>query len=126
MSSNQQSRSYGRLGQGPTALAKLCLIIGMSSIFLVMIAGALPSPTKDIVYWIQRVIVAAAILTLLGLFFRHPLPSRRPEGLTEVFIYSSGLFLATWVTGVWAGVFMAPLIPLLTLGSWIAERLRRD
>ncbi|WP_309060324.1 hypothetical protein [Streptomyces sp.] len=126
MSSNRQNRSYGRLGEGPTALAKLCLIIGMSSIFLVMIAGALPSSAKDVVYWLQRIIVAAAILTLLGLFFRHPLPSRRPEGLTEVFIYSSGLFLAAWVTGVWAGVFAAPLIPLLTLGSWITERLRRD
>lgn len=107
-------------------MAKLCLIIGMSSIFLVMIAGALPSSAKDVVYWLQRIIVAAVILTLLGLFFRHPLPSRRPEGLTEVFIYSSGLFLAAWVTGVWAGVFAAPLIPLLTLGSWITERLRRD
>ncbi|MER7486213.1 hypothetical protein ABTY20_09995 [Streptomyces sp. NPDC126497] len=97
----------------------------MTSIFLVMIAGALPSPAKDAVYWIQRTIVAGAILTLLALFFKNPLASRRPEGLTEVFIYSSGLFLATWVTGVWAGVFAAPLIPLLTIGSWITERIRR-
>ncbi|MBJ6644512.1 MULTISPECIES: hypothetical protein [unclassified Streptomyces] len=126
MSSNRQSRSYGHLGEGPTALAKLSLIIGVSSIFLVMIAGALPPSAKDSVYWIQRIIVAAAILALLGIFFRHPLPSRRPEGLTEVFIYSPGLFLAAWVTGVWAGVFAAPLIPLLALGSWITERLRRD
>ncbi|MFE2276990.1 hypothetical protein ACFXAE_06930 [Streptomyces sp. NPDC059454] len=98
----------------------------MTSIFLVMIAGALPASAKDAVYWIQRAIVAGAIFTLLGLFFRYPLASRRPEGLTEVFIYSFGLFLATWVTGVWAGVFAAPLVPLLTIGSWIIERVRRD
>jgi hypothetical protein len=98
----------------------------MTSIFLVMIAGALPNSAKDAVYWIQRAIVAGAILALLGLFFRHPLASQRPEGLTEVFIYSFGLFLAAWVTGVWVGVFMAPLVPLLTIGSWIIERVRRD
>ncbi|MFI1961746.1 hypothetical protein ACH46L_31230 [Streptomyces althioticus] len=114
------------LGEGPAALAKLCLLIGVSSIFLVMIAGALPPSVKEIVYWVQRIIVAAVILTLLGFFFRHPVPSRRPEGLTEVFIYSPGLFLAAWVTGVWAGVFAAPLIPLLAFGSWIAERFSRD
>lgn len=126
MSSNRRTLGYGQRGGGPTALAKLCLIIGVSSIFLVMIAGALPPSLKDAVYWVQRIIVGAAILTLLALFLRHPIPSRRPEGLTEVFIYSPGLFLAAWVTGVWAGVFAAPLIPLLALGAWMTERLRRD
>ncbi|MGA5120194.1 hypothetical protein [Streptomyces pseudogriseolus] len=126
MSSNRQVRSYGHLGTGPTGLARLCLIIGVSSIFLVMIAGALPPSAKDGVYWVQRIIVAAAVLTLLGIFMRHPLPSRRPEGLTEVLIYSPGLFLAAWVTGVWVGVFAAALVPLLALGSWITERMLRD
>jgi hypothetical protein len=95
----------------------------MCSIFIVMAGTAAPDAAKDSIYWVQRVIVAAAILTLLAIFFKYPRPSRRPEGLTEVLIYSTMLFLATWVTGIWPGVFVAPLIPVLVLGSWIAERL---
>lgn len=126
MESNRQDRTSGRLGEGATALAKLCLIVGMCSIFLVMGASAVPEAAKDVIYWIQRAIVGAAILTLLGIFFKYPLPSQRPKGLTEVLVFSTALFLATWVTGVWPGVFVAPLLPLLVLGSWIVERLRRD
>jgi hypothetical protein len=97
----------------------------MSSIVIVMLASAVPDPAKDVIYWIQRAIVGVAIVTLLGVFFKHPLPSQRPEGLTEVLIASTGLFLAAWVTGVWPGVFIAPLLPLLVVGSWLIERLRR-
>lgn len=125
MNPNGQSRTPGRLGEGATALARLCLIVGMCSIFIVMAASAVPEPAKDVMYWIQRAIVGATILTLLGIFFKYPLPSQRPEGLTEVLIFSAALFLATWVTGLWPGVYVAPLLPVLVVGSWIAERLRR-
>lgn len=119
------TRTYGGLGEGPTGLARLCLVVGVSSIFLVMFTRVLPRSAGDAVYCFQRTLVVAAVLTLLVLFFKHPLPSRRPEGLTEVFAFSPSLFLAAWVTGVWAGVFVAPLVPLLALGSWVAEKLRR-
>lgn len=125
MAPNRQNSTYGRLGEGATGLARLCLTVGMCSIFIVMLASAAPDSAKDAIYWIQRAIVAAAILTLLGIFVKYPLPSRRPEGLTEALVYSTGLFLAAWVTGIWPGVFVAALLPLLVLGSWVAERLRR-
>jgi hypothetical protein len=97
----------------------------MCSIFIVGLASAVPDPARDAIYWIQRAIVGVAIVTLLGVFFKYPIPSQRPEGLTEVLVASSGLFLATWVTGIWPGVFLAPLLPVLVVGSWFAERLRR-
>ncbi|WP_369177607.1 hypothetical protein [Streptomyces mutabilis] len=122
----RQARSFGPLGAGATGLARLCLVAGMCSIFLVMAGAAAPEPARDLIYWIQRAVVALAILTLLVVFFRHPWPSQRPAGLTEVLAYSPMLFLATWVTGVWPGVFVAPLIPLLAVGAWITERARRD
>ncbi|MFE9027614.1 hypothetical protein ACFYOA_15300 [Streptomyces iakyrus] len=125
MNPNGQSRTPSRLGEGPTALARLCLIVGMCSIFIVMLASAVPESAKDVMFWIQRSIVSAAILILLGLFFKYPLPSRRPQGLTEVLIFSTALFLATWVTGLWPGVYVAPLLPILVIGSWLVERLRR-
>ncbi|MFE0571525.1 hypothetical protein ACFW21_05120 [Streptomyces albogriseolus] len=125
MTASGHGRTYGGLGEGPTALARLCLIVGVSSIFLVMVAGVLPPYAKEAVYWFQRALVTASVLTLLGLLFSHPRPSRRPKDLTEVFIYSPSLFLAAWVTGVWAGVFVAPLVPLFALGAWVAEKLRR-
>lgn len=125
MNSNRQDRTDGRLGGGATALARLCLIVGMCSIFIVMAASAVPDPAKDVMYWIQRSIVGAAILILLGIFFKYPLPSQRPEGLTEALIFSTALFLATWVTGLWPGVYVAPLLPILVIGSWVVERLRR-
>jgi hypothetical protein len=97
----------------------------MCSIFIVMLASAVPESAKDVMYWIQRAIVGAAILILLGIFCKYPLPSRRPQGLTEVLIFSAALFLATWVTGLWPGVYVAPLLPILVIGSWLVERLRR-
>jgi hypothetical protein len=94
------------------------------SIFIVGAASGAPDPAKDVIYWIQRTIVSVAIVTLLAIFFKYPLPSQRPEGLTEVLVASTGLFLATWVTGIWPGVFVAPLLPILVVGSWLMERLR--
>jgi hypothetical protein len=91
-----------------------------------MLAPAVPDPASAVIYWIQRTIVAVAITVLLVSFFKHPIPSQRPEGLTEVLVASTGLFLAAWVTGVWLGVFLAPLLPLLVVGSWLLERLRRN
>ncbi|MEU4484134.1 hypothetical protein AB0H94_04430 [Streptomyces purpurascens] len=125
MEANRQSHTFGRLGEGPTGLAKLCLIVGMCSIFIAALGSSAPDPAKDIIYWIQRAIVGGAIVILLAIFFKHPLPSQRPEGLTGVLIASAGLFLAAWVTGIWPGVFIAPLLPLLVAGSWCVERLRR-
>lgn len=126
MHSNRHPQTFGHLGAGATVLAKLCLIVGMCSIFLIMLASGTPDPIKDVIHWIQRIIVALTIGTLLVIFFKYPLPSRRPEGLTEVLVASTALFLAAWVTGVWPGVFAALLIPLLVIGSSITERLRRD
>ncbi|MFF7310285.1 hypothetical protein [Streptomyces sp. NPDC008137] len=126
MEVNRGSYAFGRLGEGPTGLAKICLIAGMSSIFIVLLGSAASEPAKDVIYWVQRAIVGVAILVLLGIFFKYPLPSQRPEGLTGVFIASVGLFLATWVTGIWPGVFIAPLLPILVVISWCVERLRRD
>ncbi len=125
MEANRRSHAFGRLGEGPTGLAKLCLIVGMCSIFIAALGSAAPDPAKDVIYWIQRAIVGVAIAILLAIFFKHPLPSQRPEGLTGVLAASSGLFFAAWVTGIWPGVFIAPLLPLLVVGSWCVERLRR-
>lgn len=124
MTTTGRTRTYGGSGEGPTALARLCLIVGVSSIALVMIAGVLPPHARDAIYWLQRTLVIASVLTLLALLFKHLRPARRPEGLTEVFVYSPSLFLAAWVTGIWVGVFVAPLIPLLALGSWAVDKLR--
>ncbi|MEV5275081.1 hypothetical protein [Streptomyces werraensis] len=80
-----RTRRYGGLGQGPTALARLCLTVGVSSIVFVMIAGVLPPHARDAIYWLQRTLVIASVLTLLALLLKHFRPARRP-GLTEVFV----------------------------------------
>lgn len=114
-----------RLGGGVTALAKICVMTGMVSIILVIAAGSMPEAAKTATVWFQRGIVLAAALTLFYIFIRHPLASRRPEGLTEPLLWSLGLFLAAWVTGVWVGVFITPVAPILVVGSLIVERIRR-
>ncbi|MGX1155373.1 hypothetical protein [Streptomyces albogriseolus] len=50
MTTSGHTPTYGGLGEGPTALARLCLIVGVSSIFLVMVAGVLPPYAKEAVY----------------------------------------------------------------------------
>ncbi|MFI7317721.1 hypothetical protein [Streptomyces venezuelae] len=89
------------------------------------IAANLPDAAKNGVYWVQGVIVCAAILVLLWLFFRHPRPSRHPEGLTLPLLLPFCLAVATLATGFWPGFFAGLLTPLLTVGSWFIERLRR-
>ncbi|MFH8487884.1 hypothetical protein [Streptomyces longisporoflavus] len=119
------SRSTGRLGGGHIAMARLCLIVGLGSVFVVAVAARLDDPAKGIVYWIQRGIVTAAVLTLLWLFIKNPRHSERPGELTLALGVSASLFLAALVTGFWPGVFAAFLTPLLVVGSWLTERLGR-
>ncbi|MFF4566007.1 hypothetical protein [Streptomyces sp. NPDC001435] len=125
MNSNTPTGFLGRLGGGEAAIAKSCVIVGLASIVLVAVGARLPDEAKDTLYWLQRGIVAVAILILLGLFIRHPRHSGRPEGLTQPLGLSFSLALASLVTGFWPGVFAALVTPLLVAGSWLMERSGR-
>ncbi|MYY85160.1 MULTISPECIES: hypothetical protein [unclassified Streptomyces] len=125
MTANARNGTLDRLGGGATAVARLCLIVGFGSVFLVAIAAGVPDSAKDAVYWVQRAVVSAAILVLLWLFVRNPRPSRHPEGLTLTLLLSFCLAVAALATGFWPGFFAGLLTPLLTAGSWLVERIRR-
>ncbi|MEU5596992.1 hypothetical protein [Streptomyces sp. NPDC020298] len=125
MNPNTQTGFLGRLGGGEIAVAKLCVIVGLASIAVVVVAARLPDTAKESLYWLQRGIVSVAILTLLSLFIRHPRHSSRPQGLTQPLGLSFCLALASLVTGFWPGVFAALVTPLLVVGFWLAERSSR-
>lgn len=125
MNSNESSGVLQALGGGPVALAKICIIGGFASVFVVAIAARLPETAKDTLYWIQRGIVFAAIITLLILFIKYPRPASRPEGLTLPLAMSIALALASLVTAFWPGVFAALVTPFLVAVSWLWEKFNR-
>ncbi|MCF3123799.1 hypothetical protein IPZ68_29430 [Streptomyces arenae] len=70
------------LGGGQTAAAKLSLIIGLPSAFIAAVAARLSSPAEEILVWLQRGIVSAAILVMVFLFIKNPRHAERPRELT--------------------------------------------
>ncbi|CAM5270531.1 hypothetical protein [Streptomyces griseomycini] len=126
MNSNESLGILQKLGGGHVALAKICIIGGFASVFVAAIAARLPDTAKDALYWIQRGIVSAAIITLLILFIKYPRHASRPEGLTLPLVMSIALALASLVTAFWPGVFVALVTPLLVAVSWLWERFSRD
>ncbi|MEU7584379.1 hypothetical protein AB0B50_43130 [Streptomyces sp. NPDC041068] len=111
-------------GGGQIAAAWLCFAIGFGSLFLTAVAARLSSPAEEILVWLQRGIVSAAILVLLLLFTKNPRHSERPRELTLPLGISVALFLAALATAFWPGVFAAFLTPLLVVGSWLVAKNR--
>ncbi|MER5574224.1 hypothetical protein [Streptomyces massasporeus] len=123
---NSSGALADRLGGGVVALARLCSIVPFVYLF-VYVGGAffIPKSLGPAWVWLQRGVVAAAIVCLLVLFVQHARPERRPAELTHAMVISFMLVLPAIVTSFWAGVFGALLTPLLVLGSIMWERARR-
>lgn len=121
-----RERSFGPLGSGHTGLARLCVLVGFGSVFLVAVGSRLPDAGRQAVYWTQRSIVLACVLTALWLFVRNPRHTGRPGDLTQALGLTVFLALAALTTAFWPGVVAALLTPLLIAGSWLIERFSRD
>lgn len=105
-------------------VARFCCVVPVVGIIVYMILGLITPSLAQWYLWALRVLVSAALLTLLVILLRHPWRRHRPTGLTWVLAMSWVLILPALVTAYWPGVFAAPLVPLLTGVLALVERSR--